>query len=140
MQGVGAERFAVTRAVSSGSWLGRPFQGVGTGRLMRAVMLEFAFTHLGATQASSSILDANERSRRVSLRLGYQPNGTDARVVRDVRRGEQRYLLEREAWLRRDDRPPLRVEGLNACLGLLGGEDEPRRHRRRVSAAARPAG
>ena len=87
---------------------------------MRAVMLEFVFTHLGAEQASSSILDANERSRRVSLSLGYQPNGTDVRVVRGIRRGEERYLLDRSSWLRRDDRPTLRVEGLDACRALLG--------------------
>ncbi len=36
-QGVGAHDFAVLRQVSTGSWLGRAYQGQGIGTQMRAV-------------------------------------------------------------------------------------------------------
>jgi RimJ/RimL family protein N-acetyltransferase len=53
VQDLSAEGFALLRAVSTGSWLGREFQGRGLGKEMRAAILHFAFAGLGASVAYS---------------------------------------------------------------------------------------
>lgn len=50
-QGLSARDFAITREVSTGSWLGMAHQGRGFGTEMRAAVLLFAFDHLGARTA-----------------------------------------------------------------------------------------
>ena len=74
-QGIGAERFAETRRVVTGSWLGQRFQGRGYGTEMRAAVLELAFAGLGAQVAVSGHADGNTQSMRVSEKLGYEPSG-----------------------------------------------------------------
>ena len=46
-QALHAESFASTRRASSGSWLGRPWQGQGLGTEMRAAILTLLFDGLG---------------------------------------------------------------------------------------------
>lgn len=75
MQDCGAEHWPVLRTVTSGSWLRADAQGNGYGREMRAGMLLWAFDHFGAEYAASGAYEWNERSRRVSLGLGYQVVG-----------------------------------------------------------------
>jgi hypothetical protein len=55
----------------------------------------------------------------VSLALGYVRDGTTTAVRGGEAAPMTRYLLTREAWLarRRDD---IAIEGLGACLPLLG--------------------
>src|SRR5205823_7220346 len=52
-QELAAERFAETREVDSGSWLGAAHQRHGLGTEMRAAVLELAFGVLGARRAVS---------------------------------------------------------------------------------------
>jgi RimJ/RimL family protein N-acetyltransferase len=121
VQDLMASDFGVLREVTTGSWLGQRFQGIGIGTEMRAAMLHLAFEGLGAVRAHSGYLEGNEPSRRVSEALGYVFNGyghveVRGRVVREVR-----VVLERSAWeeRRRDD---IEIEGLAACLELFGAQ------------------
>ena len=134
-QDIGASEFAITREVSSGSWLGKRFQGRGLGTEMRQAILHLAFEGLGALTARSGAYLDNAASIGVSTKCGYETDGTNT-VVR--RRGvqapggesaeraiEQRFLITRERWLerRRDD---IVIEGLDAqALRAFGvGEEE----------------
>ena len=55
VQDLNAREFAVLRTVHTGSWLGKGFQGRGTGRLMRQAVLALAFDHLRAEVAESGV-------------------------------------------------------------------------------------
>ncbi len=119
-QGLKADEFAITREVHTGSWLGRRYQRRGLGTEMRAAVLAFAFEHLGAELARSTVFTDNPASLRVSGKLGYRHDGTTT----DVRRGklatQHRMLLTRSDF--DAHRPPwsLQVDGLDACRALLG--------------------
>jgi RimJ/RimL family protein N-acetyltransferase len=118
-QGLGADAFAVTREVQSGSWIGLRHQGRGIGTEMRAAVLAFAFDHLGAVRARSAAFVDNPASLRVSEKLGYRPDGTATIARRGRATTDVRLLLEpaafrRPAWA-------LEVEGVDACLPMLGG-------------------
>lgn len=118
-QEVSARDFAVVREVSTGSWLGRRFQGDGLGTEMRAAVLHLAFAELGARAAVSGVFLDNLASLAVSRKLGYQDDG----IARMPRRGapatEQRLRLTREDWERHRELP-VTVEGLAPCLPLFG--------------------
>lgn len=90
---------------------------------MRAAALSRAFDHLGATRARSAAFVDNAASRRVSQKLGYRPDGSITWARRGRRADEVRFLLEPAAFVR----PPwrLEVEGLEACLPLLGAPRGP---------------
>ncbi len=75
--------FGVLGVVGSGSWLGLRHQGQGVGTEMRAAILHLAFAGLGAREAVTAAFEDNARSRGVSRRLGYAPDG----VCRVVSRG-----------------------------------------------------
>jgi RimJ/RimL family protein N-acetyltransferase len=118
-QDIKGTSFAVTRAVSTGSWLGRAHQGRGIGKEMRAAVLHLAFDALGAQVAETSAFADNEPSVGVTTSLGYKDNGwwLDDREGTPAR--HRRFLMERDDWLprRRDD---IEVAGLTPCLPLLG--------------------
>jgi RimJ/RimL family protein N-acetyltransferase len=118
-QVLAATNFAVTREVSTGSWLGQRHQGHGYGTEMRAAVLAFAFDHLGAVQARTSAYVDNAASLHVSRSLGYVDDGT----LRDSRRGEPavqlRLLLTADRFAPYRPNWKLSVTGLDACLPLL---------------------
>lgn len=119
VQDVGARAFAVTRAVGTGSWLGRRHQGRGIGTEMRAAVLHLAFAGLGAELATSGAFEDNAASRAVSRRLGYEENGYAVRDREGRPAREIRFALTRTRWeaTRRDD---IVVEGLDACRAWFG--------------------
>jgi RimJ/RimL family protein N-acetyltransferase len=120
----GAEKFALTREVSSGSWLSLPHQGQGLGKEMRAAVLHLAFAGLGAEWATSGSYDGNEASAGVSRRLGYREDGVKHVLVEDVRRTEQRWRLTRDDW-EANRTHDVTVEGLDAdVLDMLGLTDD----------------
>jgi RimJ/RimL family protein N-acetyltransferase len=118
-QDVGGTEFAALREVVTGSWLGKPFQGQGFGKQMRAAVLHLAFAELGAVLARSSAFLDNPASMAVSRALGYQDNGTS----RDVRRGEpaehRHVILTRDRW-HAHRYCEVEVDGLDACRDMLG--------------------
>jgi RimJ/RimL family protein N-acetyltransferase len=118
-QGIVATEFAVTRTVSSGSWLGQAFQGRGIGTEMRAAVLHFAFEGLGAIEVVSSAFIENPASAAVSRKLGYELDGTEVHAVEGLRRIAQRFRLTRERW-EATERIPVTIEGLEPCLDLFG--------------------
>ncbi len=127
IQGVGARNFAELGEVSTGSWLGREFQGRGFGREMRAAVLALAFGGLGAVTAASGAREENAASIGVSRSLGYRPNGTQRALMGDQPATEVRLLLDRDTWEERHNRPPypdrVEVQALEPCLDLFGVGD-----------------
>jgi RimJ/RimL family protein N-acetyltransferase len=117
VQALESTRFAETRTVGTGSWLGHRFQGQGVGTEMRTAVLELAFRGLGAERARSGAVDGNVGSLGVSEKLGYRIIGRDTVAPRGVALGHAKVELRREDW-----RPPFRVEieGLEPCLPLFG--------------------
>lgn len=75
MQDCSAAQWSVLQTITSGSWLRSDVQGRGYGREMRAGMVMWAVDHFGAQYAESGAYEWNERSRRVSLGLGYEVSG-----------------------------------------------------------------
>jgi RimJ/RimL family protein N-acetyltransferase len=122
-QDLRATDFLVDRTVHTGSWLGLPFQGRGIGKQMRQAVLALAFDHLGAEIAETEAFLDNPASNRVSLALGYEPNGFGRLAPRGVPRETQKFRLTLEGWRARP-RPAVAVEGLAACRHMFGLPDE----------------
>jgi RimJ/RimL family protein N-acetyltransferase len=118
-QSVYARGFAIHRTVDTGSWLGRAYQGRGLGTEMRAAVLSFAFDGLGTRVAESSAFLDNAASNRVSRKLGYEENGRGSLAPEGVARETQRFRMTLNAWRSRP-RPPVTIEGLDACRALFG--------------------
>ena len=118
-QAIGARDFAILREVSTGSWLGRRFQGQGIGTEMRAAVLELAFVGLGAESAVTAAATDNPASTAVSRKLGYEPNGLVRIRVRDSLGYEQRFKLDRDRW-KQHRTVPVQIDGLTPCLPLFG--------------------
>jgi RimJ/RimL family protein N-acetyltransferase len=117
IQSIRSKNFAITREVSSGSWLGQRYQRQGYGTQMRVAVLELAFTGLGAESAVSGALMDNEASLAVSRKLGYRLDGINREVVQGKLRLDQNLRLDRLDW-----RAPFLVpiKGLENCLSEFG--------------------
>ncbi len=120
-QSVLAKRFAVLRTVHTGSWLGRPFHGLGYGKEMRAAVLGFAFDGLGARVAATEAYLDNRPSNGVSRSLGYEENGIDELAPGGVPRTVQNFRMTEAVWRSRP-RPAVAFEGLDGCRDLFGAE------------------
>ena len=118
-QSIGGTEFAIHRTVDTGSWLGRAYQGRGLGKEMRAAVLGFAFDGLGALAAETSAFLDNAASNAVSRSLGYVENGVGTLAPEGVARPMQKFRMTAKDWRARP-RPPLAIEGLDACLDLFG--------------------
>ena len=123
-QDLRAERFSIYRTVSTGSWLGQANQGRGIGKQMRQAILTLAFDHLGAEVAETEAFRDNPASNKVSLAVGYEPNGFGRLAPRGAARETQRFRLTLEGWRARP-RLPVTVEGLEKALPLFGLEPQP---------------
>lgn len=122
MQDLHAQDFARTRRVMTGSWLGRAHQGLGTGTLMRQLVVGFAFDELGADQCESGYIVGNHASAAVSRKVGYV-DGECRRIVQHTGGGEvvadeQRVLVTPATYL--GPRDPVSVEGAGALCRFLG--------------------
>jgi RimJ/RimL family protein N-acetyltransferase len=126
-QGASGENWPTLRSVETGSWLGREFQGRGIGTRMRVLMLHLLFDGLGAADVTSGAFADNPASNAVSLRVGYEFDGT-TRLAREgqVARGN-RYRMSRERWLEVRDRDagllgaPVTLHGVGALREQLDG-------------------
>ena len=118
-QTVDGHRFAVERTVGTGSWLTRDWQGWGLGKEMREAVLAFAFDGLGARVATSEAFLDNAASHGVSRSVGYEDNGRGSLAPQGVSRETQRFRMTEEGWRSRP-RPPIEIEGLEACRAMFG--------------------
>jgi RimJ/RimL family protein N-acetyltransferase len=111
--------FAVTRQVTTWSWLGLEHHGKGYGTEARVALLTLAFDHLGAESARTDVFRDNHASQRVSRKLGYEPDGisVDARGTEAL--VSDRLRLSRSGW-KSQDRPPVEIEGIGPCLPMFG--------------------
>lgn len=98
VQEIGAQHFAVTRTVSTGSWVGRRFQGAGHGKAMREAVLHLAFDEMGAERADTAAWITNHPSLSVSRAMGYQDNGTTTRAAEGKRVEQVNMTLRRSDW------------------------------------------
>ncbi|WP_380168525.1 GNAT family N-acetyltransferase [Jannaschia sp. R86511] len=121
-QDLQSTRFALTREVATGSWLGQVHQGRGTGTAMRLAVLSLAFDHLGAGSAVTGAYKDNLASDRVSQKAGYLRDGEAVEVVRGARREARRYRMSLERW-RDQGHPQAQVEGLTRSGRELLGAD-----------------
>lgn len=119
MQDLGAKNFNVLRKVSSGSWLTQSEQGHGYGKLMRQMMLHFAFEGLGADVAESEAWTENAASIGVSRSVGYVDNGVDRRSPKGQLVESIRFRITREGW-NATTRPEVKILGLEACREMFG--------------------
>jgi RimJ/RimL family protein N-acetyltransferase len=117
-QGIRSERFAETRRVETGSWLGQRFQGQGYGTEMRGAVLELAFAGLGAEIAASGHAEENGQSMRVSEKLGYERVGESFFEPRGYPIHHFELELTRDRWAA-SKRIPVVLEGVESCLALF---------------------
>lgn len=120
-QDLATKDFVNLREGETGSWLGLAFQGTGYGKEMRAAIVHFAFTCLGAECITSTAFADNPASQNVSIATGYEPNGFEAKMRRGERAVSHRYRLSRSRW---ESNPPsvsVEVEGWTvACRAMFG--------------------
>jgi RimJ/RimL family protein N-acetyltransferase len=119
VQGMHAEHYPTLRAVSTGSWLGRRYQGKGIGTEMRSAIVHLAFAGLGAEHALTRAFVDNDASIGVTRRLGYEDTGRELVVRRDAPVWMLAFRLSRTRWEQRR-RNDIVVVGLDACLELFG--------------------
>ena len=124
MQEINAKRFAKSREVDTGSWLGLSYHGKGIGTEMRAAVLHFGFAGIGADWATSASFDGNEPSAGVSRKLGYKADGIEFHVVQGERRLDRRWRLSREDW-EANRGHEVEIEGLDEdVLEMIGLTEE----------------
>ena len=111
--------FPTVREVSTGSWLGQPYQGQGIGTEMRAAVLHLAFAGLGAEYATSEAFSDNPSSYAVSTRLGYVDDGISRHEVRGVAAVSRRLRLSREEWEKHRN-VPVELDGVDAFARWVG--------------------
>lgn len=119
MKAIWATDFSRSREFSTGSWLGRRFQGLGFGKEMRAAVLHLCFTHLGAEHALSQVFADNPASLAVNRHHGYVDDGYDTRIRRGEPAVHRRFRLASQDWLARFDQSAYRVKGLDDCREML---------------------
>jgi RimJ/RimL family protein N-acetyltransferase len=118
--GLTANDFPIMRQFETGSWLGRAFHGRGLGKELRRATLHLGFVGLGATMATTSAFADNGASLGVTRSLGYAENGHG----RHLRRGQigdmLRFDMTVEHWQQHVRRDDITIDGIEACLPLLG--------------------
>jgi RimJ/RimL family protein N-acetyltransferase len=115
-QSIGVALSEPGRVVTTGSWLGASFQGVGIGTEMRAAVLELAFRGLEAEAATSAWLEGNIASARVSEKLGYRETHLSTKSPRGAPVVSHELRLERVAW---HSPVVVAIDGLAECRDLL---------------------
>jgi RimJ/RimL family protein N-acetyltransferase len=115
---LGAEHFATLQQFTTGSWLGREFQGQGLGKEFRMAALTLGFDGLGAELALTGMWHDNLASRGVTESLGYEFEGRRRALRRDQPDEMLGYRMGRSHWatIRRGD---ITLHGVDAALEFL---------------------
>jgi RimJ/RimL family protein N-acetyltransferase len=127
MCSVHAERFPQNRSLTTGSWLGRAYQGQGLGRELRQAALHLIFAGFDADLAVTRAWHDNAASIGVTRSLPYVETGTTVEMRRDRDDTMVRFEMTAERWatIRRDD---IRLVGIEDAGELLRTARAPRRH------------
>ena len=115
-----ASDFPTLRQFTTGSWLGREFQGQGLGKEMRTAALTLGFDGFGAEFALTGMWHDNAASKGVTESLGYEFEGRRRALRRDAPDELLGYRMSRSHWdtIRRDDISLIGVDGARTFLGL----------------------
>jgi len=116
--GLNAQSFPSLRQVTTGSWLGRAFQGHGLGKEMRIAALTLAFDGIDADLALTDAWHDNGPSLGVTNSLGYSEVGRRRALRRDSPDLLLEFEMSREHFdtIRRDD---ITLHGVEAVRDLL---------------------
>jgi RimJ/RimL family protein N-acetyltransferase len=127
VQAVHAEHYAITRQVTTGSWLRLDHHGKGLGTEMREAVLALVFDHLDGAWARTCTYDHNKASNRVSEKLGYRPDGLDVVAKQDGQAHlVRRYRMSKSDWASMA-RSTVHVEGVaevSSWFGLEASTDD----------------
>ena len=115
-----AESFAQLRQFTTGSWLGRAFQGRGLGKELRQAALALGFEGFGAEFALTGVWHDNAASKGVTTSLGYEFEGRRRALRRGVADELLGYRMARAHWdaIRRDDIELVGVDRASEFLGI----------------------
>jgi RimJ/RimL family protein N-acetyltransferase len=115
-----AADFPALRQFTTGSWLGREFQGRGIGKEMRMAALALGFDGLGGEFALTAMWHDNAASLGVTESLGYELEGRRRALRRGVADDLLGYRMPRDHWrtIRRDDITLLGVEAARDFLDI----------------------
>ena len=115
---VTADGFPARRTVSTGSWLGRRYQGRGLGREMRTAALQLIFAGFDADLATTRAWHDNAASLGVTRSLPYVQTGSSRQSRRGVFDTMLEFTMTRDQWktLRRED---IQLVGVDAVLDQL---------------------
>lgn len=115
-----ADNFSTLRQFTTGSWLGRAFQGRGFGKEMRMAALTLGFDGLDALFALTGAWHDNAASVGVTSALGYVEEGRRRALRRDQPDDLVGYRMSLERWhtIRRDDIVLTSIDGVRDFLGL----------------------
>lgn len=121
-----AEHFSTLRQFTTGSWLGREFQGQGLGKEFRTAALTLGFDGLGAEYALTGMWHDNGASLGVTTSLGYEYEGRRRALRRDAPDDMLGYRMGRAHWstIRRDD---ITLHGVERAREFLGIDAPPDR-------------
>jgi RimJ/RimL family protein N-acetyltransferase len=110
--------FPTLRQFTTGSWLGREFQGQGLGKEMRLASLTLGFDGFGAEFALTGMWHDNAASKGVTESLGYEFEGRRRALRREVSDELLGYRMARSHWetIRRDD---IELVGVDAARTFL---------------------
>jgi RimJ/RimL family protein N-acetyltransferase len=115
-----AESFPALRQFTTGSWLGREFQGRGYGKEFRQAALALGFEGFGAEFALTAMWHDNPASKGVTTALGYEFEGRRRALRRGVADEMLGYRMARAHWetIRRDDIELLGIDRAREFLGI----------------------
>lgn len=114
-----ADGFAQLRQVTTGSWIGREFQGKGLGTALRRAALGLAFEGLDARFATTVAWHDNLPSLGVTRSLGYEHIGRRQALRRGQPDEQVELRMTRAHWMTiRDDH--LTLHGLDGARSFLG--------------------
>jgi len=111
-------QFAKSRQFTTGSWLGRQFQGEGIGKEMRLATLTLGFVGFDAERALTAAWHDNGPSNGVTRALGYEQVGSVFELRGDEPVEQLHYRMSRAHFdtIRRDD---IEVSGVEAVRDVL---------------------
>lgn len=120
MCSVSSDGFPATRTASTGSWLGRDYQGHGLGREVRRAALTLIFAGLDADHATTSAWHDNAASLGVTRSLGYTETGSRVLPRRDQPDTMLDFSMTRQQWQTLDSSADIQLPGIAAVSQFLG--------------------